>query len=192
MFNSKTRNAIRQNEAGFGNALAGRGPQLNEAIGALRSSSSAVSRPCATWSPRNTNFGGFLACARGPLRDGRPGGRVPTRASSSPSTRPSPPSPGYHGPTSRKRSPRVPRPSTPRMPTCPYCGRSCTNPSASSPPLDRGQGARRNLADDRRRAACGSPGPERLAGVLRPVGADRRSAARLPEGHRAFSTALTC
>jgi phospholipid/cholesterol/gamma-HCH transport system substrate-binding protein len=36
MFDKPTRTAIRQNQAGFGNALAGRGPQLNEAIGALR------------------------------------------------------------------------------------------------------------------------------------------------------------
>ncbi len=36
MFDEPTRNGIRQNLAGFGNALAGRGPQLNEAIGALR------------------------------------------------------------------------------------------------------------------------------------------------------------
>jgi len=36
MFDEKTRDAIRQNLAGFGNALAGRGPQLNEAFGVLR------------------------------------------------------------------------------------------------------------------------------------------------------------
>ncbi len=36
MFDEPTRQAIRQNLAGFGNALAGRGPQLNEAFGALR------------------------------------------------------------------------------------------------------------------------------------------------------------
>ena len=36
MFDERTRTAIQQNLAGFGNALAGRGPQLNEAIGALR------------------------------------------------------------------------------------------------------------------------------------------------------------
>ena len=36
MFDKPTRDAIRQNLAGFGNALAGRGPQLNEALGALR------------------------------------------------------------------------------------------------------------------------------------------------------------
>ena len=36
MFDEPTRDAIRRNQAGFGNALAGRGPQLNEAFGALR------------------------------------------------------------------------------------------------------------------------------------------------------------
>lgn len=36
MFDEETRQGIRQNLAGFGNALAGRGPQLNEALGALR------------------------------------------------------------------------------------------------------------------------------------------------------------
>lgn len=36
MFDKPTRDAIRQNLAGFGNAFAGRGPQLNEAFGALR------------------------------------------------------------------------------------------------------------------------------------------------------------
>jgi virulence factor Mce-like protein len=36
MFDKPTRQAIRQSLAGFGNALAGRGPQLNEAFGALR------------------------------------------------------------------------------------------------------------------------------------------------------------
>ena len=35
-FNKKTRVAIQRSQAGFGNALAGRGPQFNSAIGALR------------------------------------------------------------------------------------------------------------------------------------------------------------
>ena len=56
----KTRAAIRVNEAGFGNALAGRGPQLNEAFGALREPGrSAPSRPLATLVAPQTNFGGF-------------------------------------------------------------------------------------------------------------------------------------
>ena len=36
MFDEPTRKAIRGAQAGFGNAFAGRGPQLNEAVGALR------------------------------------------------------------------------------------------------------------------------------------------------------------
>lgn len=36
MFDEETRKAIQRNLAGFGNALAGRGPQLNEAFGAIR------------------------------------------------------------------------------------------------------------------------------------------------------------
>jgi virulence factor Mce-like protein len=36
MFDEKTRLAIQRNQAGFGNALAGRGPAINGAIGALR------------------------------------------------------------------------------------------------------------------------------------------------------------
>ena len=36
MFDEPTRAAIQRNQAGFGNALAGRGPGLNEAFGALR------------------------------------------------------------------------------------------------------------------------------------------------------------
>jgi virulence factor Mce-like protein len=59
MFDEKTRDAIRQNLSGFGNALAGRGPQLNEAIGALRRlvvSGQPILRKLAE--PR-TDFAGF-------------------------------------------------------------------------------------------------------------------------------------
>jgi virulence factor Mce-like protein len=59
MFDEPTRKAIRQNQAGFGNALAGRGPQLNEAIGALRRlvvNGQPVLRKIVEPS---TNFGGF-------------------------------------------------------------------------------------------------------------------------------------
>jgi virulence factor Mce-like protein len=59
MFDKPTRDAIRQNLAGFGNALAGRGPQLNEAIGSLRRlavSSQPVLRKIVEPS---TDFAGF-------------------------------------------------------------------------------------------------------------------------------------
>lgn len=59
MFDKPTRDAIRQNLSGFGNALAGRGPQINEAIGALRRlvvSGQPIVRKLAEPS---TNFAGF-------------------------------------------------------------------------------------------------------------------------------------
>ena len=59
MFDKQTRQAIRQNLAGFGNALAGRGPAINEAIGALRRFA-VVSQPALrTIVEPSTNFAGF-------------------------------------------------------------------------------------------------------------------------------------
>jgi virulence factor Mce-like protein len=59
MFDKRTRLAIRQNLAGFGNALAGRGPQLNEAIGAL-SQFAVHSQPVLrTLAEPSTDFAGF-------------------------------------------------------------------------------------------------------------------------------------
>ena len=56
MFDEKTRDAIRQNEAGFGNAFAGRGPELNAAFGSLRKLAESAQAPLATWSrPRPTS-----------------------------------------------------------------------------------------------------------------------------------------
>jgi virulence factor Mce-like protein len=59
MFDKPTREAIRQNEAGFGNALAGRGPQLNEAIGALRRLVVNGQPVLRTIVEPNTDFAGF-------------------------------------------------------------------------------------------------------------------------------------
>ena len=59
MFDEKTREAIRQNDAGFGNALAGRGPQLNEAIGALRQFAVHSSPALRAIVEPSTNFAGF-------------------------------------------------------------------------------------------------------------------------------------
>ena len=59
MFDEPTRKAIRQNQAGFGNALAGRGPQLNEALGAL-SRFAVNSQPVLrTIVEPSTDFAGF-------------------------------------------------------------------------------------------------------------------------------------
>jgi hypothetical protein len=59
MFNKPTRNAIRKNEAGFGNALAGRGPQLNEAIGSLRRLVEHGQPALRTLVAPSTDFAGF-------------------------------------------------------------------------------------------------------------------------------------
>jgi ABC-type transporter Mla subunit MlaD len=59
MFDKKTRDAIRQNEAGFGNAFAGRGPELNAAFGTLRLLAENAQAPLANLVAPSTNFGGF-------------------------------------------------------------------------------------------------------------------------------------
>lgn len=59
MFNEKTRDAIRRNLAGFGNSLAGRGPQINGAIGALRRLVESGQPALRTLVAPGTNFGGF-------------------------------------------------------------------------------------------------------------------------------------
>jgi phospholipid/cholesterol/gamma-HCH transport system substrate-binding protein len=59
MFDEKTRDAIRQNLSGFGNALAGRGPQLNEALGALRRAVVSGQPALRTLVEPSTNFAGF-------------------------------------------------------------------------------------------------------------------------------------
>jgi hypothetical protein len=58
-FDEKTRNAIRRNEAGFGNAFAGRGPQLNAAFGALRDLAVNAEAPLRNLVSPSTDFGGF-------------------------------------------------------------------------------------------------------------------------------------
>jgi ABC-type transporter Mla subunit MlaD len=60
MFNTPTRKAIQRNLAGFGNALAGRGPQLNEAIGALRGLVEEGEPAAALLVAPGTNFSGFF------------------------------------------------------------------------------------------------------------------------------------
>ena len=59
MFDEPTRKAIRQNLAGFGNALAGRGPQLNEAFGALRRAVESGQPVLRKIVEPSSNFAGF-------------------------------------------------------------------------------------------------------------------------------------
>jgi len=59
MFDERTRDSIRRNLSGFGNALAGRGPQLNEALGSLSQLAIHAGRPLATIVAPSTDFAGF-------------------------------------------------------------------------------------------------------------------------------------
>ncbi len=59
MFNTKTRAAIQKNEAGFGDALAGRGPQLNEAFGSLQRLVVSGEPALRNLVAPQTDFGGF-------------------------------------------------------------------------------------------------------------------------------------
>jgi ABC-type transporter Mla subunit MlaD len=59
MFDEPTRLAIQRNQAGFGNAFAGRGPQLNAAFGALRELVESGQPALRTIVAPDTNFGGF-------------------------------------------------------------------------------------------------------------------------------------
>ncbi len=59
MFDEPTRKAIRQSQAGFGNTLAGRGPQLNEGIGALRRLAENSQATLRTIVDPSNDFDGF-------------------------------------------------------------------------------------------------------------------------------------
>jgi phospholipid/cholesterol/gamma-HCH transport system substrate-binding protein len=59
MFDEETRASIQRSQAGFGNALAGRGPQLNAAIIALRRLAESGQPVLRTVVAPETNLGGF-------------------------------------------------------------------------------------------------------------------------------------
>jgi virulence factor Mce-like protein len=59
MFDEPTRKAIRQNQAGFGNALAGRGQSINEAFGSLRELVVHAQPALRTIVAPSSNFAGF-------------------------------------------------------------------------------------------------------------------------------------
>jgi virulence factor Mce-like protein len=59
MFDEPTRKGIQRNLAGFGNALAGRGPQINEALGAIRRAVESGQPALRTLVEPSTDFGGF-------------------------------------------------------------------------------------------------------------------------------------
>jgi len=60
MFDEKTRSSIQRGLAGFGNALAGRGPQINAALAELRPLLENAEPALADIVAPSTNFGGFF------------------------------------------------------------------------------------------------------------------------------------
>jgi ABC-type transporter Mla subunit MlaD len=60
MFDKKTRKAIQRTNAGFGNGFAGRGPQINAALGTLRSLAENGQPVLSLLVDPSTNFGGFF------------------------------------------------------------------------------------------------------------------------------------
>ena len=156
MFDEKTRKAIQRNLAGFGNGLAGRGPQLNDAFGALRMlAESAEPAARATWSrpaPASANSGEALEALSA---HGRAGGRAAGKhvRRARPHLRRlrprlAPLHPGNDLARARKRSTRRPQ-------TCRRCDPFLHDSERFFAAFKPGaEGARRNLADDRRRAAA--------------------------------------
>ena len=179
---SRPAKAIRQNQAGFGNALAGRGPQLNEAY--RRPAPAGRQRPAGAADDRRTRAPTSPASGGRSRTSRRRSPRWPRRrpASSSPSTAPSPPSPASPAPTSRKRSRKARARSTRSTPTCRRCARSSADSARFFTALKPGAKALGETSPiDRRSAPRRRPGAQRLAGPQQPAAADRGSAGRLPE-----------
>ena len=184
MFDEKTRTAIQRNLAGFGNAFAGRGPQLNDAFGALRQAGRKRPAGAAHLVAPSTNFGGFwraleaLSATVAPVAETQASMFVAldrTFAAFARVSRPVHPGNDLEGPGDARRGDRRPAGAAALPPRL--------GPLLHRAPPGR-EGAGRNLADDRRRAARRHPGAQRLAGAQRPAAADRRRAARLPGSAR--------
>ena len=180
MFDEKTRNAIQRNLAGFGNALAGRGPQLNNAFVALRMLVESSQPTLANLVAPSTGFGEFwraleaLSATVAPVAEQQASMFVALDRTFAAFARVSRP---YIQETISK-GPETLDTATDDLPALrPFLHDSERFFTALEPGR---QGARRNLADDRRRAARRHPGAQPLADPQRPAAADRRRAARLP------------
>ena len=75
MFDDDTRAAARVNLNGFGDALAGRGASINQAIGAFRPLLRDVIPVARNLASPETDLPRFVRCARPHRRDRRAGGR---------------------------------------------------------------------------------------------------------------------
>ena len=180
MFNAPTRKGIQRNLAGFGNALAGRGPQLNEAIGALRGLIEEGEPAAANLAAPSTNFSGFfkaleaLSATVAPVAQQQASMFVvldQTFAAFANVSRP------YIQETIEKSPPTLETVNAGLPKINPFLHDTARFFTALRPGAKALAG---NLADHRRIAARRHPGAERLAGPQQPAAADRRGAARVP------------
>ena len=176
-FDKPTQKNIQANLTEFGNALAGRGPDINAAIGALKPLLPRLERVARDISDPQTGIGPFFTA----LAQSAVGGRAGRADAGADVRRP------RHDPRRvRRRRPPLPAgddledagdpadgerhaaadPAVPRQ-----------LPQALRRPAARDRCGRRLGRHDRRGAARRHPGPPRLAAAQRPAAADRRGAA---------------
>ena len=195
MFDAPTRTAIQSNLLEFGNALAGRGVDLNEAIGQLKPLGRGPDAGDAEPGRPEHRPLQLRLLAVGHRGRGR-AGRARSRASSSPtSTRPSGPSPASRGRSSRSRSRRSPAAEDTAIATLPTIRPFLANTTKLFAELRPGFHAiapvQKDLGQLDRR---GRQGPAARAGLERPARPDgavppqpleqRRRAARHPAPDR--------
>ena len=180
MFDEKTRTAIQRNNAGFGNAFAGRGPQINAAFGALRSLAEHGQPVLRTLVAPSTNFGGFwealedLSATVAPVAETQASMFVALDRTFAAFARVSRP---FIQETIVKGPPTLDAVTADLPALRPFfrdSGRFFTALQARRPR------AGRDLADDQRRPARRHPRAQPLAGAVRAARPDGGSAARLP------------
>ena len=190
-FDEPTQENIKTNLTEFGNALAGRGPDINEAIGALKPLLPRLERVMRDISDPQTGIGPFFTALARTLPPGRPGRgdagadvRRP-RHDAGGLRRHRPALPAGHDledaghPASDQRGP-ADRAAVPRQ----------LAEAVRQPPARR-QGGRRVRGRDRIGARHRDPGPPRFARVQQPAAADRRVAEAVQRRHTRSAQGLT-
>ena len=132
MFDDKTREAMRTNLEGFGDAFAGRGVSINTAIVALRPLLRDVVPVARNLSDPDTQLEALRLHARRDGGDRRARGRDAGRAVRQPRHDDGRAARGRAARTSRTRSPAGARRSTRRSGRSPSSGRSCSTPRGCS------------------------------------------------------------
>ena len=131
MFDDETRASMQKNLRGFGDALAGRGDDINIALGVFPALLRDIIPVAQNLSSPSTHLKRFFSRSAMPRARSRPPPR-PRPPCSSTWTRRSPRCARSRGRSSRTRSSRAARRSTPPSAPSPCSGRSCATPRACS------------------------------------------------------------